>query len=77
MKNQLLIQKIKGREILDSRGNPTVEVDVILENGFMEQLGQQVRFSFWQRFDENHTVIRFATSWATREEDVDALIALL
>lgn len=27
------IQKIVGREILDSRGNPTVEVDVILENG--------------------------------------------
>ena len=24
---------VKGREILDSRGNPTVEVDVILENG--------------------------------------------
>ena len=24
---------IKGREILDSRGNPTVEVDVVLENG--------------------------------------------
>ena len=27
------IQNIIGREILDSRGNPTVEVDVILENG--------------------------------------------
>lgn len=27
------IKDIKGREILDSRGNPTVEVDVILENG--------------------------------------------
>lgn len=27
------IQKIVGREILDSRGNPTVEVDVILESG--------------------------------------------
>ena len=26
---------VKGREILDSRGNPTVEVDVILENGIM------------------------------------------
>ena len=26
------IQKIVGREILDSRGNPTVEVDVVLEN---------------------------------------------
>ena len=26
---------IKGREILDSRGNPTVEVDVLLENKFL------------------------------------------
>ena len=29
------IKNVKGREILDSRGNPTVEVDVILENGIM------------------------------------------
>ena len=27
------IKNVIGREILDSRGNPTVEVDVILENG--------------------------------------------
>jgi enolase len=27
------IQTIRGREILDSRGNPTVEVDVVLEGG--------------------------------------------
>lgn len=29
------IKDIKAREILDSRGNPTVEVDMILENGIM------------------------------------------
>ena len=29
------IRKIVGREILDSRGNPTVEVDVVLENGVL------------------------------------------
>ena len=29
------IEKITGREILDSRGNPTVEVDVWLESGVM------------------------------------------
>ena len=29
------IQKIHAREILDSRGNPTVEVDVVLENGVL------------------------------------------
>ena len=29
------IKDIKAREILDSRGNPTVEVDVILDNGIL------------------------------------------
>ena len=29
------IKNVIGREILDSRGNPTVEVDVILENGVL------------------------------------------
>ena len=31
------IVDLKAREILDSRGNPTVEVDVILENGIMSR----------------------------------------
>lgn len=29
------IKKIKGREVLDSRGNPTIEVDVLLDNGIL------------------------------------------
>lgn len=29
------ISEVKGREILDSRGNPTIEAEVILENGVM------------------------------------------
>ena len=29
------IRQVKAREILDSRGNPTVEVDVILDNGVL------------------------------------------
>ena len=29
------IKKIRGREIIDSRGNPTVEADVILDNGII------------------------------------------
>ena len=35
MSKDTAIKQIKGREILDSRGNPTVEVDVILESGVM------------------------------------------
>ncbi|MFJ2467721.1 hypothetical protein ACIOU6_27105, partial [Pseudomonas sp. NPDC087615] len=29
------IVDIKGREVLDSRGNPTVEADVLLDQGFI------------------------------------------
>ena len=35
MKPNQMIQKIIGREILDSRGNPTIEVDVVLESGII------------------------------------------
>jgi len=31
------ILKIKAREVLDSRGNPTVEVDVVTEKGEIQQ----------------------------------------
>ena len=43
----------------------------------MKRLGEKVKFSFWEKYDENHTVIRFATSWATKMEDIDALIDIL
>lgn len=35
MKKQVCIEKVCGREILDSRGNPTVEVEVVLCDGSM------------------------------------------
>ena len=50
---------------------------IILENSKMEALKQNVAFSFWEKYDDAHTVVRFATSWATSKEDVGALIDLL
>ena len=35
MKQYLMIESVYGREVLDSRGNPTVEVEVLVEGGFM------------------------------------------
>ena len=35
MANIITIKSVKGRQILDSRGNPTVEVDVVLSDGFL------------------------------------------
>lgn len=57
--------------------SPTNQVFVVLEDETMRRLQRQVRFSFWEKADETHTVVRFATSWATRPEDVEQLIALL
>ena len=50
---------------------------IILQNEKMEALSKDVSFSFWEKLNDNYTVVRFATSWATKEDDVDALIQLL
>ena len=57
--------------------SPTNQQFIILENSKMEALKQNVAFSFWEKYDDAHTVVRFATSWATSKEDVGALIDLL
>ena len=57
--------------------SPTNQVFVILENEQMKRLAEQVSFGFWEKYDGTHTVVRFATSWATTPEAVDALCALL
>mgnify|MGYP003314298489 CR=1 FL=1 len=43
----------------------------------MKALAKKVKFSFWEKLDDKHTVIRFVTTWATKMEDVDKLIELL
>ena len=57
--------------------SPTNQIFVILENKKMEELGEKVKFSFWEKYDDSHTVVRFATSWATKMEDIDSLIETL
>lgn len=56
---------------------PTNQIFIILENIRMKELQEKVRFDFWEKYDERHTVVRFATSWATDEEDVRELISIL
>ena len=57
--------------------SPTNQIFVVLENQKMEELGKKVKYGFWEKYDDNHTVVRFATSWATKMEDIDALIEIL
>lgn len=57
--------------------SPTNQQFVVLENQKLAKLKEQVVFSVWEKADETHTVVRFATSWATPPEAVEALRALL
>lgn len=57
--------------------SPTNQVFPIFTNAQVEALRQNFSFEFIARVDENHSAIRFVTSWATRPEDVDALICVV
>lgn len=57
--------------------SPTNQQFVILTMKQIGELQKQVSFDLWDKLDEEHQVVRFATSWATKERDVEALLALL
>ncbi len=48
-----------------------------LNNTDLDRLLKVASFELWGPRGETETLVRFVTSWATREEDVDALIAEL
>lgn len=56
---------------------PTNQIFCIVSNDVMKKIAQDVEFGFWEKYDDTHSVIRFATSWATTEEDTQKLIQLL
>ena len=68
---------LKQRGYTFFRESPTNQQFVLLENDRMEQIEKEVSVSFWERYDEDHTVVRFATSWATREADLEHLWEIL
>ena len=57
--------------------SPTNQQFVELADHQVEKLGEKVAFSFWEKTDESHTVIRFVTGWSTTGEDLAALAAAL
>lgn len=46
----------------------------ILPDSLIEKLGEKYICSYWCRVDETHSAVRFATSWATKRENVTALL---
>ncbi len=76
-------QAMRIRDAFASKGyrflveSPTNQQFPILPNSEMDRLSADFKFSVWQKIDEGHTAVRFCTSWATKAEAVDALLAAI
>lgn len=46
----------------------------IMPNSQLEQLKKKYSFELWCAMDEEYSAVRFCTSWATREEDIEILL---
>lgn len=57
--------------------SPTNQVFPILDNASKAKFEEQVDIAFWEKMDEDHTAVRFCTSWATTEEDTEKVIAII
>ena len=71
------------RQTLQDKGyilpfnSPTNQIFVLLDQTKLDELSEKVEMSFWDKPDAEHTIMRFVTSWATTEEDVEGLKLLL
>jgi len=69
------------RAVFDELGIPylvpgiTNQIFPVLPDGFLAELGRNFMFTEMGRVDEGHRAVRFCTSWATKQENVDALCA--
>ena len=74
---QEMVAVLKEKGIPFFLETPTNQQFVILENHYMGVLATRVGFDVWEPYDERHTVVRFATSWATTPEQIERLKELL
>ena len=70
--------------ILEEKGyhfylkSPTNQQFLIIDNDRLEELSQAgLGYSFWEKYDDSHTIVRLATSWSTSQEDIDQLKTIL
>lgn len=73
----------KIRTVFEEKGysylvpNRTNQIFVIMSDADLEKLGTQFGFDENGRVDETHRAVRFCTSWATKEENVEALMTAI
>lgn len=67
--------KEKGYEFFIE--SPTNQQFIVMDNVKLGELQKNVSLCFWEKYDENRSIVRFVTSWSTKEEDIISLQKLL
>ncbi len=57
--------------------SPTNQVFFVIENSKLEKLSEKAVYAFGEKYDDDHSVIRFCTSWASTQENVDKLCEVI
>lgn len=71
---------LKVKQAFEEKGiefygnSPTNQQFPVLTNTQLNHLRKKYMFEVWNKLNENDTVVRFCTSWATKKEDIDELI---
>ena len=74
-----IVMAMQIREAFANKGiafrynSPTNQQFPILSSSLKKFLAKEFLFSNWEKYDAEHTVVRFCTSWATTQENVDKL----
>ena len=55
--------------------NQTNQIFSVIPDSVLKKLGENYGYTYQERVDETHSAVRFCTSWATKEENIDRLIA--
>lgn len=55
--------------------SPSNQQFPILPDSVLKELSKKYVYNYQQRMDETHSAVRFCTCWATKEENVDALLS--
>ena len=80
---QAIDEAMRIKSALQTKGiaflidSPTNQQFPIFNKKQLATLSDDFLFSVWQQIDEEHTAVRICTSWATKRENVDKLIAAI
>lgn len=69
-----LKEAFKKHHIEEFMQSYTNQLFVIMDNELIKKIEEKYIISFWDKYDETKSVVRFVTSWATKQEKIDEFL---